>query len=234
MSSRKTSAPFIEIRRLRKSFTEGPQSHLVLNGVDLDLAEGRFVALLGASGSGKSTLLNILSGIEPADEGEILLRGRDILQFSEDEFTLFRRQEIGFIFQFFNLLPTLSALENVSLPLELAGASASESARKAQELLDAVGLGDRAGTLPDRLSGGEQQRVAIARAMVHQPSLLLADEPTGNLDEETGQRVMQLLDDLTRSRGRTLLMATHSREIARRADQVFRLRDGHLESLSLG
>ena len=234
MSSRKASAPFIEIRRLKKSFTEGTQSHLVLNGVDLDLAEGRFVALLGASGSGKSTLLNILSGIEPADEGEILLRGRDILQFSEDEFTLFRRQEIGFIFQFFNLLPTLSALENVSLPLELAGVSASQSARKAQELLEAVGLGDRAGTLPDRLSGGEQQRVAIARAMVHQPSLVLADEPTGNLDEETGQRVMQLLDDLTRSRGRTLLMATHSREIARRADQVFRLRDGHLEPLSLG
>ena len=233
MAARKKNPPYIQIRDLKKSFSEGSETHLVLAGVDLDIQEGEFVALLGASGSGKSTLLNILSGIEPADAGQAILQGQDILSFSEDLFTLFRRSQVGFIFQFFNLLPTLNAIENVMLPLELGGTPAKEARAKAQDLLTAVGLGDRASTLPDRLSGGEQQRVAIARALVHEPSLLLADEPTGNLDEDTGAHVMQLLEELTRQRGKTMIMATHSRENAQLADQVYRLREGHLASYSL-
>jgi putative ABC transport system ATP-binding protein len=233
MTVSKQNSPLIQIRQLTKSFAEAKQRLIVLDNIQLDIHAGEFVALLGASGSGKSTLLNIISGIELADQGQILVQDQDILKFSEEQLTLFRRQEIGFIFQFFNLLPTLSALENVMLPVELAGNPYREAQQKAQSLLDAVGLGDRADTLPDRLSGGEQQRIAIARALVHEPSLVLADEPTGNLDEDTGQRVMELLDQLIRSQGKTLIMATHSREIAQRADRVFRLRDAALEPIDL-
>jgi len=233
MTVSKQNSPLIQIRQLTKSFAEAKQRLIVLDNIQLEIHAGEFVALLGASGSGKSTLLNIISGIELADQGQILVQDQDILKFSEEQLTLFRRQEIGFIFQFFNLLPTLSALENVMLPVELAGNPYREAQQKAQSLLDAVGLGDRADTLPDRLSGGEQQRIAIARALVHEPSLVLADEPTGNLDEDTGQRVMELLDQLIRSQGKTLIMATHSREIAQRADRVFRLRDAALEPIDL-
>jgi putative ABC transport system ATP-binding protein len=229
----KQNSLLIQIRQLTKSFAEAKQRLIVLDKIQLDIHAGEFVALLGASGSGKSTLLNIISGIELADQGQILVQDEDILKFSEEQFTLFRRQEIGFIFQFFNLLPTLSAIENVMLPVELAGNPYREAQQKAQKLLDAVGLGERADTLPDRLSGGEQQRIAIARALVHEPSLVLADEPTGNLDEDTGQRVMELLDQLIRSQGKTLIMATHSREIAQRADRVFQLRDAGLEPIDL-
>jgi putative ABC transport system ATP-binding protein len=233
MTVSKQNSPLIQIQQLTKSFAEAKQRLIVLDNIQIDIHAGEFVALLGASGSGKSTLLNIISGIELADQGQILVQDQDILKFSEEQLTLFRRQEIGFIFQFFNLLPTLSALENVMLPVELAGNPYREAQQKAQRLLDAVGLGDRADTLPDRLSGGEQQRIAIARALVHEPSLVLADEPTGNLDEDTGQRVMELLDQLIRSQGKTLIMATHSREIAQRADRVFRLRDAALEPINL-
>jgi putative ABC transport system ATP-binding protein len=192
------------------------------------MQRGEFVALVGASGSGKSTLLNLLSGIDGADSGAIWVDGRNLIALNEAERTLFRRQHIGFVFQFFNLLPTLTVIENAALPLELAGASAKDAARKAQELLALVGLGERADSYPDVLSGGEQQRVALARALVHDPILVLADEPTGNLDEDTGAQVMDLLEQLTRQAGRNLVMATHNLDNARRADRVMHVREGKL------
>lgn len=223
------SPAFIEIRQLSKSYQEGTRQHKVLDQINLQVAEGEFLALLGASGSGKSTVLNLLSGIDLADSGAIWIRGENLIEMDENQRTLFRRAHIGFIFQFFNLLPTLSAIENISLPLELAGVSYKEAEVKARDLLEAVGLAGREASLPDQLSGGEQQRVAIARALVHDPLLVLADEPTGNLDEETGAQVMALLESLTRSRGKNLIMATHSLENARLADRALHLRDGRLE-----
>lgn len=220
--------PFISIENLTKSYTEGAQTHAVLRSASLQIGRGEFVALLGASGSGKSTLLNLLSGIDTADAGAIWVEGRNLVALSEAERTLFRRQHIGFVFQFFNLLPMLTVLENASLPLELAGASPRAARRRAQELLDLVGLAGRTESHPDQLSGGEQQRVALARALVHDPLLVLADEPTGNLDEDTGAQVMDLLEQLTRKAGKNLLMATHNLENARRADRVVQLREGKL------
>jgi len=219
---------FISIEGLSKSYSEGGRTHAVLRSANLQMQRGEFVALVGASGSGKSTLLNLLSGIDSADSGAIWVDGRNLIALTEAERTLFRRQHIGFVFQFFNLLPTLTVLENVALPLELAGASAREAARKVKELLELVGLADRAGSYPDLLSGGDQQRVALARALVHDPLLVLADEPTGNLDEETGAQVMDLLEELTRQAGKNLVMATHNQNNARRADRVIHVREGKL------
>jgi putative ABC transport system ATP-binding protein len=221
-------AAFIDIRSLSKSFQEGEQKHHVLNGVNLAMQQGEFIALLGASGSGKSTLLNIISGIEVADKGKILFRKKNILDLDENSFTLFRRKHVGFIFQFFNLLPTLSTIENVMLPLEIAGHKANYAREKGMQLLAEVELADRGDSFPDNLSGGEQQRVAIARALVHDPSIILADEPTGNLDEESGAMVMNLLDRLTRAKGKNILMATHSFKNAEMADHIFQLKDGLL------
>lgn len=225
--------PYIDIRKLRKSFLEGKQRHDVLKGIDLSIAKGEFIALLGASGSGKSTLLNIISGIERADSGSIWIEKQNLLALDENQFTLFRRNKIGFIFQFFNLLPTLSAIENVMLPLELSGENSKIAREKGIQLLNEVGLADRGESFPDRLSGGEQQRVAIARALIHNPSLILADEPTGNLDEENGQRVMNLLLRLTRAEGKNLIIATHSFQNARLADKIFQLREGRLNPYTI-
>jgi putative ABC transport system ATP-binding protein len=186
------------------------------------------VAILGKSGSGKSTLLNLISGIDLVDGGDIWVGDQKLTTLNERQRTLFRRQNIGFVFQFFNLIPTLTVWENVSLPLELAGTDNGEASGRVETLLDAVGLLDRRDTFPDRLSGGEQQRVAIARALVHDPLLVLADEPTGNLDEATGRQVMALLDRLTRQNGKNLILVTHSQEAASYADRVLTLRDGKL------
>ena len=218
----------ISIEDLSKSYTEGKQTHAVLRGASLKIRRGEFVALLGASGSGKSTLLNLLSGIDTADDGAIWVQGRDLVAMTEAERTLFRRRHIGFVFQFFNLLPTLTVLENAALPLELAGAPAKEARSKARALLEQVGLADRTASYPDLLSGGEQQRVALARALVHDPLLVLADEPTGNLDEDTGAQVMALLEQLTRQAGKNLVMATHNLENVRRADRVVHVHEGKL------
>jgi len=218
----------ISIEDLSKSYTEGKQTHAVLRGANLKIRRGEFVALLGASGSGKSTLLNLLSGIDTADDGAIWVQGRDLVAMTEAERTLFRRRHIGFVFQFFNLLPTLTVLENAALPLELAGAPAKEARSKARALLEQVGLADRIASYPDLLSGGEQQRVALARALVHDPMLVLADEPTGNLDEDTGAQVMALLEQLTRQAGKNLVMATHNLENVRRADRVVHVHEGKL------
>jgi putative ABC transport system ATP-binding protein len=219
---------FIHLHGLSKGFREGGEIRSVLRQADAEFARGEFVAILGKSGSGKSTMLNLISGIDLVDEGDIWVNGLRLTSLDERQRTLFRRQNIGFIFQFFNLIPTLTVWENVVLPLELAGMDGGEARRRVATLLEAVGLLDRRDTFPDRLSGGEQQRVAIARALVHDPLLVLADEPTGNLDEETGRQVMALLDRLTRQQGKNLILVTHSNEAAAYADRILTLRDGKL------
>ncbi|MDQ3263858.1 MAG: ABC transporter ATP-binding protein [Myxococcota bacterium] len=219
--------PVLELRNVVRGYDEGGQRREVLSGVDLTVATGEWVAFLGRSGSGKSTLLNLISGIDLPDSGEILLEGRPVHSLSEKERTLLRRRRVGFIFQSFNLIPTLTVAENVLLPVELTGNHAEQRAF-ALGLLDEVGLADRRDTSPDRLSGGEQQRVAIVRALAHDPAVVLADEPTGNLDDETGEAVIALLDRLTRARGKTLLMVTHDPVLAARADRAFRVSGGHL------
>jgi putative ABC transport system ATP-binding protein len=217
------SQPIVKIRNLTKSYGEDNRTRRVLNNVDFDIQEGEFFVMLGKSGSGKSTLLNLLSGVDLVDEGAITIQDTDITQLTEKQRTLYRRDNIGIIFQFFNLIPTLTVLENITLPLELRGKRRKDAEERAMNLLERVGLADRAETFPDKLSGGEQQRVAIARALITEPAIVLADEPTGNLDEGTGSSVLNLLLELTRDAGRTLVMATHSPEIVPFADRVCRI-----------
>ena len=218
----------VVLDQLSKRYREGEQDRCVLEQVSLTIPRGSFVVLLGQSGSGKSTLLNLIGGIDQPSAGRVLVEGEDITALDEERRTLFRRDCIGFVFQFFNLIPTLSVLENVTLPLELAGRRRRQAEPVAREMLERVGLADRADSRPDRLSGGQQQRVAIARALAHNPALILADEPTGNLDEGTGERVLELLITLSRGQGRTLVMATHNPAIADRADRVLRVQEGHV------
>jgi putative ABC transport system ATP-binding protein len=220
--------PAVELVGLRKSYQEGDREHVVLDGAGASVAAGERVAILGPSGSGKSTLLNLVSGIDVPDAGSVRIGGADLTTMSERERTLFRRDHIGFVFQFFNLLPTLSVLENLLLPVELKGEVGAAGVRRAEGLLASVGLAERAAAFPDRLSGGEQQRVAIARALVHRPRLILADEPTGNLDEETGARVVDLLEDLVRRETLTLMVVTHEASLAARMQRVLRVSHGKL------
>lgn len=227
-SAAASTRPLLEARGLSRSYFEGERERAVLANVDLKLREGEFVALIGPSGSGKSTLLNLLAGIDAPTAGTVRIAGTELTALSERERTLFRRHRIGFIFQFHNLLPTLTVEENLLLPLELIGTVGSSARCQAHELLERVGLAERAVSFPDRLSGGEQQRVAVARAVIHDPVLVLADEPTGNLDRGTGERVLDLLEGLVRSTGRTLLAVTHSEALAERADRVLVLEDGLL------
>lgn len=221
----------VALRSVTKCYREAERERRVLSDCTASLTRGERVALIGRSGSGKSTLLNIISGIDSADSGAVVIAGQDLGQLDERGRTLLRRHHIGFIFQFFNLIPTLTVSENLLLPLELVDQLTPARRQQAQSLLERVGLGDRRDDFPDRLSGGEQQRVAIARALVHRPSLLLADEPTGTLDEQTGEGVLDLLFALGGEYDMTLLMVTHSREVAARADRVLMLRDGRLESV---
>lgn len=221
-----TSQDFLSITNLSKSFREGEQIRPVLKGCRLKIPRGEFTAVVGKSGTGKSTLLNMISGIDHPDQGTIQINGQDVTAMKERDRTLFRRRHIGFIFQFFNLIPTLSVLENITLPLELAQVELSQARRRAEELLAEVGLEDRKSAFPDRLSGGEQQRVAVARALVHDPLLLLADEPTGNLDETTGEQVLDLINRLTRRVGKNLIMVSHSRDNVAAADRILHLKDG--------
>jgi putative ABC transport system ATP-binding protein len=219
---------FLRFHDLTKSYYEGDVRRVVLQNAHAEFKPGEMTVILGKSGSGKSTLLNLISGIDAPDGGQIWVDGHDLTALSERDRTLFRRARIGFIFQFFNLIPTLTVGENVSLPLELNRVPRPQVRQRAQELLDTVGLLDRWDTFPEKLSGGEQQRVALARALVHDPLLILADEPTGNLDEETGAQVMSMLAGLAREQNRTLLMVTHSLEAASHADRVLRLSHGQL------
>ncbi len=214
----------LRLRDVRKHYREGEAQRQVLRGVDLTMARGTVGALVGRSGAGKSTLLNLISGIDAPDGGTVAVDGVEIGALSERDRTLFRRRRIGFIFQFYNLVPTLTVAENVRFLLDLE--RAPDAGDRAGLLLDEVGLADRADAFPDRLSGGEQQRVAIARALAHDPALVLADEPTGDLDASTGVRILDLLEAMTRQRGRSLLMVTHDESTLSRADTVFRLAEG--------
>jgi len=220
--------PSIELIDVHKSYEEGERTHEVLTGTSVSIRAGERVAILGPSGSGKSTLLNLISGIDLPDSGTIRVGGTDLGALTERDRTLFRRDHIGFVFQFFNLLPTLTVLENLLLPLELTGSTNGRADDRARELLAAVELEARAGAFPDRLSGGEQQRIAIARALVHEPDLLLADEPTGNLDQDTGTRVVEALEALVAAQGTTMIVVTHSRELAGRMDRILELDHGRL------
>jgi putative ABC transport system ATP-binding protein len=223
-----SSTPLVEIRDLSKAYEEGNRRRMVLCNANAVFARGELAVLVGRSGTGKSTLLNLLSGIDQPDAGEVIVDGVSLSTLSERERTLFRRNRIGFVFQFFNLIPMLTVEENLLLPLELKGKVSRQQRDAALHLLAEVGLADRAASYPDQLSGGEQQRVAVARALAHDPLLVLADEPTGNLDLETGLQVLELLDRLTRRAGKTLVMVTHSPEVVGLADRVFRIEDCRL------
>lgn len=212
----------IRLENVTKTFIEGRSTRVVLNAVSLDVTAGEFVAVQGTSGSGKSTLLGVIAGMDLPDAGLVEVCGCSISTMGERERTLFRRHSIGFVFQFFSLIPTLTVAENIGLGLELNGRSA-ESGTRVSDLLNGIGLGDRGNSYPDRLSGGEQQRVAIARAIAHEPPVILADEPTGNLDSDTETSVVELLQRLNARHGTTLLIATHSARVAEAADRIIRL-----------
>jgi putative ABC transport system ATP-binding protein len=220
----------VRLRGVTKVYREGDAPRTVLRGIDADIGRGELVVLLGRSGSGKSTLLNLIGAIDVPTAGEVVVDGLALAAASEAERTRFRRRHVGFVFQFFNLIHTLTVEENLLLPLELNGRTGPAAQRAVLDLLDQVGLADRAGIYPERLSGGEQQRVAVVRALVHDPLLVLADEPTGNLDLETGRQVLDLLDRLTRPAGKTMVMVTHSPDVVGVADRVLRIQDGRLVS----
>lgn len=222
-------AGVVQIENLTKVYKEGDQERVVLRDLSTEFPAGKLTTIRGRSGSGKSTLLNLIAGIDEPSAGQIRIGGKDISRMSPRDRAHFRRDNLGFIFQFFNLIPTLTVLENVSLPAELAGRDESESRARAMALLEQVELAGREQDFPDKLSGGEQQRVAIARALVGDPLLVLADEPTGNLDRLTGETVLSILESMIRERGLTLILATHSHRIARSSDQKWALVDGRLE-----
>jgi len=221
----------IRLVNVTRSFQEGRKTHVVLDGVDLEVDRGELVALRGRSGSGKSTLLNLVAGIDIPDSGSVDVAGRDIARLSERDRTLFRRRHIGFVYQAFNLVPTLPVADNLRLVLELNGVDTKSADARIESLLGAVGLAERATSYPDVLSGGEQQRIAIARALCHEPDVLLADEPTGNLDDENAHTVLALLEELVRAGNRTMLVATHSNEVARRCDRIIELHNGRLTTI---
>ncbi|MEJ2471799.1 MAG: ABC transporter ATP-binding protein [Desulfuromonadales bacterium] len=223
----------LEICNLSKIFDEGESQRIVFSDLNASILKGEFVILLGRSGSGKSTLLNLISGIDLPTSGEVLIAGQSLTKMTEQQRTLFRRDNIGFVFQFYNLIPTLTVIENLLLPLELNKSIDAGSKEYAMQILEQVDLAGRAESYPDRLSGGEQQRVAICRALIHKPLLLLADEPTGNLDVETGSEVLKLLNQLIRDNRMTTLMVTHSPEVAQLADRVITILDGVLVEHSL-
>ena len=218
----------IELDGVRRSFTEGERQHIVLDGASAAFRRGETVAIRGRSGSGKSTMLNLIAGIDIPDAGRIRVSGTDLTALNERDCTLFRRKNIGFVYQAFNLVPTLSVADNIRLVLELNRVPGNEARKRVEELLKAVELADRASSYPDVLSGGEQQRVAIARALCHEPTVILADEPTGNLDDESARIVIELLDRLVRQRGRTMLIATHSAMVASVCDRAVELHGGTL------
>jgi putative ABC transport system ATP-binding protein len=212
-----------------KVFKQGENEIIALAGISLDIAAGSFAVIMGPSGSGKSTLLHLIGGLDRPTTGELLVDNRLISQMADNQVTLFRRKKIGFIFQFFNLLPTLTALENVALPLVLDGRSKAESGERAETLLKKVGLAERKRHLPEELSGGEIQRIAVARALAFDPLIVLADEPTGNLDSKNGQAILSLLRQISKEDGCTVVMVTHSEEAAAYGDRRIHLRDGHIE-----
>ncbi|MBI3832327.1 MAG: ABC transporter ATP-binding protein [Planctomycetes bacterium] len=223
-----SAVPLIRCRGLERAYGTASARTVALAGVDLDVVKGERIAMVGPSGSGKSTLLHLIGAMDAPDKGGVVVAGRDLARFDDAAAARFRREEIGFVFQFFNLVPTLSSLDNVALPARLAGKGASEAQAAAQKLLDRVGLGNRAADFPDALSGGQQQRVAVARALVNEPQIVLADEPTGALDRRTGEEILALLGEVVRERGATLLMATHSDAAVSIATRLLSVEDGRI------
>lgn len=219
----------IRLVEIHKTFKQGASRVTALAGVSLHIAKGEFASIMGPSGSGKSTLLHLIGGLDRPTRGDVVVGGKVISQMGDDEVTLFRRERIGVIFQFFNLLPTLTAIENVALPALLGGRAEAEARAKSGALLERVGLSARGNHLPEELSGGEIQRLAIARALVFNPPILLADEPTGNLDSKTGGAILQLIRDINRREDCTVVMVTHDREAAAAGDRVIHLKDGIVE-----
>ncbi|QNR26040.1 ABC transporter ATP-binding protein [Croceimicrobium hydrocarbonivorans] len=219
----------IKLRQIKRDFPLGSQVVKVLKGIDLDVRRNEYVALMGPSGSGKSTLMNLLGCLDTPSSGEYWLNGKDVSKMTDNELAEVRNSEIGFVFQTFNLLPRSTALENVALPLVYAGASTTDRQARAEEVLNSVGLSDRMDHRPNQLSGGQRQRVAVARALVNHPSIILADEPTGNLDSKTSVEIMKLFSDI-HARGNTVILVTHEEDIAQHAHRIIRLRDGMIES----
>lgn len=222
----------VELRDLSRSYASRGRSRAVLDDVSATIRHGEFLVLVGRSGSGKSTLLNLIGGLDRPTSGDVLIDGQSLSSLNEDGLSRLRRHKVGYVFQFFNLVPTLTVAENLLLPLDLIDVDGREARRRVDEWLVAVDLQGRGEDYPDELSGGQQQRVALARALIHRPGLLLADEPTGNLDLATAKDVLAILDDLCRRTGTTLLMATHSPEVIGMADRVLTIRDGGLHDLS--
>jgi len=224
------SEPILSARGLKKTYAVGKRALEVLRGVDMTVSRGDFVALRGASGTGKSTLLHLIGGLDSPNAGEIIFCGQNLAAFSESRLTNFRNRRVGFVFQAYHLLPELTALENVCLPARIARTPAAQAEKRGRELLARVGLGERLEHKPSELSGGEQQRVAIARALVNEPELLLADEPTGNLDSHTGGEIIELLKQLRAEKQMTLIIATHDAKVAATAPRVIELVDGLIAS----
>jgi len=223
----------VQLQNVTKTYQMGEVQVHALNGLDLSIQEGEFVVIVGPSGSGKTTTLNLIGGLDTPTSGELLVAGTDIAGYDEDALTAYRRDRIGFIFQFFNLLPTLTAGENVEFALELADREGQDVHQRAHALLDRVGLAERADHFPSQLSGGEQQRVAIARALAKDPPILLADEPTGNLDFRMGQKVLRVMRDLNQQEGRTVILVTHNTVIGRIGERVVHLRDGQVSDVKV-
>ena len=223
------SKPLIKITKIKRDFALGNEIVYVLKGIDLEIKKGEYVALMGPSGSGKSTLMNILGCLDTPTSGAYILNGKDVSQMQDDELADIRNKEIGFVFQTFNLLPRTTALDNVALPMIYAGYSKSERTIRAKEVLKQVNLADRMDHQPNQLSGGQRQRVAIARALVNKPSIILADEPTGNLDSKTSEEIMVLLEEIHKN-GNTIIVVTHEEEIAAHAKRIIRMLDGMIES----
>lgn len=221
--------PLIQIRDIKRDFQLGTETIHVLKGIDLQINKGEYVALMGPSGSGKSTLMNLLGCLDTPTSGTYILNGKDVSQMHDDDLAEVRNKEIGFVFQTFNLLPRTTALDNVALPMVYAGYSKSERNERAKEVLTQVGLGDRMDHQPNQLSGGQRQRVAVARALVNKPSIILADEPTGNLDSKTSIEIMKLFGEIHAS-GNTVILVTHEEDIAAYAHRIIRLKDGMIES----
>lgn len=219
----------IEVREIKRDFKLGSETVHVLKGVNLEITQGDYVALMGPSGSGKSTLMNILGCLDTPTSGSYYLDGKDVSSLKDDELAEIRNKSIGFVFQTFNLLPRTTALDNVALPMVYAGNSKSERDMRAKEVLDQVGLSDRMDHHPNQLSGGQRQRVAVARALVNRPAIILADEPTGNLDTKTSIEIMHLFDEI-HANGNTVILVTHEEDIAEHAHRIIRLRDGVIES----
>lgn len=223
------NTPLIKITNIKRDFVLGNEIVYVLKGIDLEINKGEYVALMGPSGSGKSTLMNLLGCLDTPTSGTYILNGKDVSQMKDDELAEIRNKEIGFVFQTFNLLPRTTALDNVALPMIYAGYSKSERKTRAEQVLTQVGLADRMDHQPNQLSGGQRQRVAVARALVNSPSIILADEPTGNLDSKTSEEIMKLFGDIHKQ-GNTVILVTHEEEIASYAHRIIRLRDGLIES----